>query len=72
MATLIIKGLRARRFVQGARLLFPGASLSACGAHKGYPRTFDMKRLVQNAFSDRPKNTPFMEGAPQRFPEIYV
>ena len=38
--------------------MFPGTSLFTCRTQKGYPRNFDMKRLIQNAFSERPIEHP--------------
>ena len=41
-------------FSQGTRPMLPGTSLSSCRTHKGYPRNFDVKRLIQNTLSERP------------------
>ena len=48
--------------------MFPGTSLFTCRTQKGYPlgpRNFDMKRLIRNAFSERPITGPFPRYRPK-------
>ena len=52
------RGVRKRsvrkEFARGTWPMFPGTSLFACTTQRDIPRNFEIKRLIQNAFSERP------------------